>query len=175
MLIRPPQFHQPEAGEAGSAEFTITLEPPPLDGCVSLAMHRATLLISRSLLEQLKRAGTASGTTRPERKDLLRGGRAQLLLSALSETSDEFGCLRSQPDESDYVYLVAELLNAGQLSVVDTATKRPVETVEARYSAFMAGPTAGAGHMFYSYRLPGDPTRPGGDRVEFLAVGLWVS
>ena len=177
VLIRAPQFQLPGPGESGASDFSITLDAPPRDGCVSLAANRATLLISRRLLENIKAAGTATETFQPARPDLLRGGRAGEILAGLAATADEFGCFRAQPARSDYVYLVAELLNAGQLSVVDTASKRPVSVVEASYIGFRAGPTAGAGHVIYSYRLPADPNRPGAaaDWVQFLSVDLWVS
>lgn len=176
MPIHARQFEKPKAGENVNESFDVTLDDMPGTGCISVLQGAAIILISRQLLEELVAAQPASWKSEQERQAIIYGGRANLILQAASGKLDQYGCARSEPDDSDYQFLISELLDAGQVSIIDRDTNQRVRHVVATYSGSMAGPLMGRGHISYSFERVQD-FAPGSSRilVPFLMLSWWSS
>ncbi len=167
MSIRPPQFVHPAAGGTDNESFQITLDGIPSSDCVSIIQGQATILISRKLLEHLSAAKPEKWKTEQERMALIRGARAQGILQSLTKSIDNDGCTTVQtPVPDDSLYLISELLQSGQVGIIDNQTHKSVGHIFVNFSGFMAGPLAGRGHISYSFTQKSAP---------FLLLRWWTS
>jgi hypothetical protein len=167
MSIRPPQFDPPPAGATVDKSFKITLDVMHPADCVSIVQGEATILISRQLLDHLKATKPRKWKSEQERLALIRGGRAEALLQRLTKSKDDFGCATVQPPvPNDSLYLISELLEAGQAEVIENKTKQRVRHIFVHFRGMSAGPLAGMGHISYSFTLESAP---------FLVLSWWVS
>ena len=167
MSIRPPQFEPPAAGITVDKSFKITLDVMPSADCVSVVQGEATILISRQLLEDLRASKPKKWETEQERLALIRGGRAEALLQNLTKSIDDFDCTTVQtPVPDDSLYLISELLESGQVEVIENKTKQRVRHIFVNFRGMRAGPMAGMGHISYSFTLESAP---------FLVLSWWVS
>jgi hypothetical protein len=167
MSIRPPQFKPPAAGITINQSFHVTLEATPPRGCLSIIQGQATILISRQILEDVRAATPEKWKTEEERMAFIRGSRAKALLQSLISSVDSFGCASAQiPLSEDSLYLVGELLQSGQVAVVDNETRRRLSHIVVNFNGLRIGPLAGMGHISYSFTGQSDP---------FLRLSWWVS
>ncbi len=167
MPIRPPQITAPPAGVPIDQHFTLTLDDPPPDDGLSLRLGNATLVLSCRLLETLRDNKPPTWQTEEERIALIRGKRAEAILSHRSLQRDEQGYYPvSLPPSDDGMYLVSECLQAGQVAVINTRTNLRVSQIVVTFNATVAGPLAGVGHISYAF-TPDDPP--------FLSLNWWVS
>jgi len=167
MLIRPPQFKPPAAGITINQSFRVTLEGMPTGDCLSLVQGQATILISRQLLESARTATPEKWTTEQERLAFIRGNRAKGLLQGITPSVDSSGCTLLQTMVSeDSLYLVGELLQSGQVAVVNNETRQRVSHIVVNFHGLRAGPLAGMGHISFSFEEP---------PVPFLLLSWWVS
>jgi hypothetical protein len=167
MLIRPPQFKPPAAGITVNQSFRVTLEAMPAGDCLSVVQGQATILISRQLLESARAAAPEQWTTERERLAFIRGNRAKALLQSIPPSVDSSGCTPMPtivPEDS--LYLVGELLQSGQVAVVNNETRQRVSHIVVNFHGLRAGPLAGMGHISYSFEEPSVP---------FLRLSWWVS
>jgi len=165
--ICPPQFEPPARGITVDKSFKITLDVMPSADCVSVVQGEATILISRKLLEDLRAAKPKKWATEQERLALIRGDRAESLLQSLTKSIDDVGCTKVQtPVPNDSLYLISELLESGQVEVIENKTKRRVRHIFVNFRGMRAGPMAGMGHISYSFTLESAP---------FLVLSWWVS
>ncbi len=167
MPIRPPQFEPPARGTTVDKIFKIILDGIPSGDCVSVVHGKATILVSLRLLEHLRAAKPAKWKTEQERMAMIRGGRAEELLQSLTKSTDECKCDTVQmPVPADSLYLISELLNAGQSEVIENTTNQKVRHIFVHFRGMRAGPLAGIGHISYSFTLESAP---------FLVLEWWVS
>lgn len=167
MSIRPPQFDPPPAGTTVDKSFRITLDVMHPADCVSIVQGDATILISRQLLEYLRATKPRKWESEQERLALIRGGRAEALLQSLTTSMDHSGCTTVKtPVPNDSLYLISELLEAGQAEVIENKTKQRVRHIYVHFRGMRAGPLAGMGHISYSFTLESPP---------FLVLSWWVS
>ena len=167
MSIQPPQFTPPARGITVNQSFNVTLEATPPGDCISIVQNQATILVSRQLLERVRKATPEKWTTEQERLAFIRGDRAKALLQNLTPLTDKFGCAPIQaPISDDSLYLVSELLQSGQVVVVNNETRQHVSHIVVRFSGLRAGPHAGIGQISYSFTEQSDP---------FLCLSWWVS
>ncbi len=165
MLVRPPKFRPPQAGIAIERSFNITLDVTPSGDCLSLVQGRATILISQRLIEQLIAATPEKWTTEQERMALIHGNRAKELLQSLTPSVEENGCTQT-PLSGESRYLVSDLLQSGQVAVVDNQTHQLVRQIVVTFHGVRAGPLAGMGFMWFSFANPSVP---------FFEADWWVS
>jgi hypothetical protein len=167
MSIRPPQFEPPAKGTTVDKSFKITLDGIPSGNCVSVVQGEATILVSRQLLEHLRAAKPGKWKTEDELMALIRGGRAEELLQSVTKSTDEFKCTAVQtPVPIDSLYLISELLDAGQAEVIENKTNQRVRHIFVHFRGMRAGPLAGIGHISYLFTLESAP---------FLVLEWWVS
>jgi hypothetical protein len=167
MSIRPPQFTPPTPGITVNQSFTVTLEATPSCDCISIIQGQATILISRQILEQISAATPKEWTTEQERLAFIRGNRARALLRSLTPSIDTFGCTSVQtPTSEDPLYLVSELLQSGQVAVVNNETCQYVSHIVVSFNGLRVGPLAGMGHISYSFTKQFAP---------FLQLDWWIS
>jgi hypothetical protein len=167
MLIQPSQFTPPPRGITINQSFNVRLEATPFVDCISIVQGQATILISRQLLEQVGAATPETWTTEEERLAFIRGRRAKTLLQSLTPAIDEFGCNSVQtPVSDDSLYLISELLQSGQVAVVDNETRQRVSHIVVNFDSLRAGSLSGLGHMSYSFTKQSAP---------FLHLSWWVS
>ena len=167
MSIRPPQFKPPEPGVTINQSFNVTLEATPSGECISIVQGRATILIPRQVLEYVRAAAPKKWTTEQERLAFIRGNRAKALLQSLIPSMDGFGCTSAQiPASEDFLYLVGELLQSGQVAVVNNETRQRVSHIVVNFDGLRVGPLAGMGHISYSFTEQSAP---------FLRLSWWVS
>jgi hypothetical protein len=167
LSVRPPQFTLPARGTALDQSFEIVLDAMPTAECVSVVQEQATILISRRLLEHLRAAKPGKWTTEEERLALIRGSRAEELLQNLTKSIDPFMCRRIvTPVSSESLYLISELLQSGQVTVIDNQTNQRVHHIVVNFSGVIAGPLAGIGHISYSFTEQSAP---------FLRLIWWQS
>jgi len=165
--IRPSQFTPPATGITVNQSFNVTLEETPSGDCISIVQSQATILISRQLLERVGAATPKKWTTEQERLAFIRGDRAKALLQSLTPSTDKFGCTSVQTHISDdSLYLVSELLQSGQVAVVNNETHQHVSHIVVTFSGLRVGPHAGMGHISYSFTE---------QSVPFLCLSWWVS
>ena len=98
---------------------------------------------------------------------LIRGNRAKALLALAGSVPDRTGCVPVEADRlHDAAHLVAEILEAGDASVIGDGAAAPDRTIAVRYLGIRAAPTVGRGEILF---LRGEPRR------YFLRVEWWVS
>lgn len=167
MSILPPQFKPPKTGITINQSFNVTLEATPSGDCISIVQGQATILISRQLLEYVRSAAPEKWTTEQERLAFIHGNRAKALLQSLTPSIDGFGCTSVQTAASeDSLYLVGELLQSGQVAVVNNETRQRVSHIVVNFNGLRAGPLAGMGHISYSFTEQSAP---------FLRLSWWIS
>jgi hypothetical protein len=167
MSILPPQFDPPPAGATVDKSFKIILDIIHPADCVSIVQGEATMLISRQLLDHLRATKPRKWESEQERLALIRGGRAEALLQRLTTSMDDFGCtMVKTPVPNDSLYLISELLDAGQAEVIENKTKQRVRHIYVNFRGMRAGPLAGMGHISYSFTQESPP---------FLVLSWWVS
>ena len=167
MSIRPPQFKPPTPGITINQSFNVTLEATPSGDCLSIVQGQARILISRQVLEYVRAAVPGKWTTEQERLAFIRGTRAKALLQGLTPSVDSFGCTSLQiPASEDSLYLVGELLQSGQVAVVNNETRQRVSHIVVNFDGLRIGPLAGMGHISYSFTEQSAP---------FLRLSWWVS
>lgn len=165
--IRPPQFDPPPAGTTVDKSFKITLDVMHPADCVSIVQGEATILISRQILDHLRATKPRKWESEQERLALIRGGRAEALLQRLTTSMDNPGCTTvKMPVPNDSLYLISELLDAGQAEVIENKTKQRVRHIFVHFRGMSAGPLAGMGNISYSFTLESPP---------FLVLSWWVS
>ena len=167
-LLRPPQFTQPAAGNTVDASFRVALEGIPKDAaCVSVMQEQATILIDRSILDYLVIARPPASQTLDSHMADVNRRRAALLLGKVMDVKDGAGCsIVEMPFDEDALYLISELLKAGQAAVVDNNTGMPVDHIYVRYKAFRARPLAGKGDILFSFSEKS---------ASFLTILWWIS
>lgn len=167
MPIRPPQFTPPAPGATVDQSFEITLDAIPSGDCVSSVQGQATILISRRILKQLRDTTSGKWKTEQERLAFIRGSRADALLQSVTKSTDNFGCAKVRKHVSDEsLYLISELLQSGQLAVIDNEKNRRVRHIIVNFKGFRVGLLSGIGHISYLF------TR---ESVPFLQLSWWVS
>jgi hypothetical protein len=167
LSVRPPQFAPPAPGTTLNQSFEIALDAMPTADCVSVVQEQATILISRRLLEHLRAAKPGKWTSEEERLALIRGSRAEGLLQDLTKSIDSFMCSKlATPVSSESLYLISELLQSGQVAVIDNHINQCVRHIVVNFSGLVAGPLAGIGHISYSFTEQSAP---------FLRLIWWQS
>lgn len=171
--IHPRQFVPPEAGGLVHQSFEITLTELPRGGCISMPAFRATILLSRQLLEHLAAAiPPESWSNEAEREALIVGRQAQFILRSTHPDNGRFGCQRYEVVDSDAMYsidrvgannLIGRLLESGQANVIEDSTGQRVERIIVTFNGLGKG-TRG----YVNYTL-----RP--HTIPFFSVAWWIS
>lgn len=90
--------------------------------CISIEMSNATVVLSISDLERLANATPSSWTTESESLAMIDGGRAKEILASTSGSIDTHACLVSSGNISGGSYLIAHMLEKGEVAVLNKMT-----------------------------------------------------
>ena len=159
--LLPPQFTMPSPGEEVERDFPVTTATTTRHPCIALPTHdqHVVALVSRRLLHQMA-AASRDYTDDAGRLASIAGQRAQRLLATVATSGTVHGCAQARL-EGEAQYVLARLLDSGQVALFDAQAKRIVPGIVVSVSAmpgiggmvsYRLQDSAGTGRWFFAYQ-----------------------
>jgi hypothetical protein len=173
------EYKRPPEGTDVNERRVIELLPVPPSPCVALYQGTGKVLLSKDELETLAVAADSISkvwkedswrVSEEERLRMIAGKRARDLLQAISRAVDglEYLVDESKLSNSDYLYVVTDMLEEGTAAVISLKTGNLIPSICVHYDGFRAGPLFGRGLITFSFD-------DNGDKGFLFSIEWWVS